>query len=96
MAKITRTNILKPVVRSSHQKDHLQYESSNIYFIEIMTYVNLFIKLIKCQGQKVRYQQKDLTCIKSYIQVKYQNSCTIIYIILLAWLKFQSINRVTE
>ena len=34
------------------------------------------LKFGKCQGQKVKYQQKDHTCITSNIHVKYQCSRT--------------------
>ena len=44
------------------------------YFSEIMTNVYFFFKMVKCQGQKVKYQHKDL--IKSNIHVKYQSSST--------------------
>ena len=37
-----------------------------------MTNVNFFFKLFKCQGQKIKYLQKDL--IKKDIHVKYQSS----------------------
>ena len=39
-----------------------------------MTNVIFFLKLVKCQGQKVKYQQKDL--ITRDIHVKYQSSTT--------------------
>ena len=39
-----------------------------------MTNVNFFFKLFKCQGQKIKYLQKDL--IKRDIHVKYQSSST--------------------
>ena len=41
---------------------------------EVMTNVNFFFKLVKCQGQKVKYLQKDL--ITRDIHVKYQSSST--------------------
>ena len=43
--------------------------------IEGMTNVNSFFKkLVKCQGQNIKYQQKDL--ITRNIHVKYQSSST--------------------
>ena len=39
---------------------------------EVMTKVNFFCKLVKCQVQKIKYLQKDL--ITRDIYVKYQSS----------------------
>ena len=44
------------------------------FFKEVMTNVNFFLKLVKWQGQKVKYQQKDL--FTRGIHVKYQTSST--------------------
>ena len=38
MAKVTRTNILKPVKRYCHKKE---YKISNIYYLEVMITLNL-------------------------------------------------------
>ena len=43
------------------------------YLLEVMTNV-IFFKLVKCQGQKIKYLQKDL--ITRDIHVKYQSSST--------------------
>ena len=52
----------------------MQYERSNIYILEVMTNVNLKKGLVKCQGQKVKYQQKDF--ITGNTHVYYQSSST--------------------
>ena len=70
MVKVTRPNILIPVGRSCRKNAHVQYESSNIYYLEN---VNLK-KKVKCHSQKVKYQQKDL--ITGNIHVKYKSSST--------------------
>ena len=41
MANITRTNILIPIENRVTINDHLQYGSSDIYFLEVMAIVNL-------------------------------------------------------
>ena len=69
-SQITRTNILIPVERSCHKNDHVQYGSSSILFILIMTNVNFFKKLVKCQGQKVEYQLEDLITRDSQWNIK--------------------------
>ena len=43
-------------------------------FLIVITNVNLFIKCVKCQGYKVKYQQKYSTGITRNILVKYQSS----------------------
>ena len=41
---------------------------------EVMTNVIFFLKLVKCQGRKIKYLQKDL--ITRDIHVKYQSAST--------------------
>ena len=50
-------------------------------FLIFITNVNLFIKCVKCQGYKVKYQQKYSTIITRNILVKYQSSRTHLNII---------------
>ena len=54
---------------NTNRNDHVQYGNSNILFLEIITNVNFYLKMVKCQGQKVKYQHKDL--ITSNIHVKF-------------------------
>ena len=54
----------------------MPYGSSNISFFRSYDQRQIFIikTLVKCQGQKVQYQQKDL--ITRNIHVKYQSAIT--------------------
>ena len=46
-----------------------------IFYLEVRTNVILII-LVKCHGQKAKYQQKDHICITRNTQLNYQNSIT--------------------
>ena len=46
----------------------------NIYILKVMTNVDFLKKLVKCLGQKVKYQQKDF--ITGNTHVNYQSSST--------------------
>ena len=46
-----------------------------------------FLKLVKCEGQKVKYQQRDLTCNTRNIVVKYPISRTQMLLIRLKYSK---------
>ena len=61
-----------PVERSCH--DYVEYGSSSILSLRSYEQCYFFSKLVKCQGQKIKYVQKDL--IKKNIHVKYQSSST--------------------
>ena len=61
-------------VDTSRKNDYVQYGSSSILFFRSYDQCNFFFKLVKCQDQKIKYLQKDLTT--RGIRVKYQSSST--------------------
>ena len=65
MVKVTRTNILIPVGRSSHKKCSVQYENSNIYWKTPRS---------RSQCKNKWYPRKGL--VTSNTHVKYQSTCT--------------------
>ena len=46
------------------RNDHVQYGNSNILFFRNYNQCQFFSKMVKCQGQKVKYQHKDLESIR--------------------------------
>ena len=52
----------------------MQYGGSNIFFLEVMTNVNLKNKIGQMSRSNIKYQHKDLITIN--IHVKYQSSGT--------------------
>lgn len=54
---------------------HEQYESFNVYHLDVMANLIFVKKIVKCQDQKCLYQPKDL--IWRNIHLDYQEYCTV-------------------